>query len=155
MITKEILMSKMTYFPNDGIFKWNHNFNLNVGYIRDGYLLIKINGKRYFAHRLAWLYVYGIFPDVHLDHINGDRSDNRIKNLRLATNSENMQNQKRPRKDNKTGLLGVYFSNIHGKYIAKIVVNHKRIHLGLFEDKEKAGEAYLNAKRLLHTHNTL
>lgn len=155
MINQEILKSKLTYFPNDGVFKWNNNFYKNVGYLARGYIGIKINGKKYMAHRLAWLYMYGEFPKLHIDHINGNRLDNRISNLRLATNSQNMQNQKKGRKDNKTGFLGVYFCNHRKKYIAKIVINHKRIELGKFDNKEDAGEAYLKAKRLLHSHCTI
>ena len=155
MINKEILITKLTYFPNEGIFKWNHNFNADVGYICKEYLYIKINYKKYAAHRLAWLYVYGELPSKNIDHINGNKLDNRICNLRQADNFQNLQNQIKPRKDNKTGFLGVYFSNKHKKYIAKIVVNHKRIHLGLFKTKEEAGEAYLKAKRLHHPYGTI
>lgn len=105
-----------------------------------GYVHIKINGKSYAAHRLVWLYVYGSFPSEYLDHINGDKSDNRISNLRLATHSENLRN-KGKNKNNKSGFKGVIFSPSK-KWIAQVSVNGVKQYLGTYETAEMASNVY-------------
>ena len=129
----------------------------SCGFIRkDGYVAIKINTKAYKAHRLAWLYVYGINPENQVDHVNGFKSDNRILNLRAATNSQNCENQKKAKSNNIVGLLGV--SKAYGKrngFISRIQVNGKQKNIGYFPTAEEAHEAYILAKRELHGHNTL
>lgn len=95
--------------------------------------------------------VHGAIPDgLEIDHINGDESDNRICNLRLATKSENQQNKRRPRKDNKAGLLGVCWFERAKKWRAQITVNGECKYLGLYVTPEEAHAAYLTAKRELH-----
>jgi hypothetical protein len=79
----------------------------------------------YKAHRLAWAFVHGGFPDQHIDHINGDPSDNRLCNLRVADRSLNMQNQRHARSDSATGLLGV--SKNGSGWRAEIRVDGKKI----------------------------
>ncbi len=114
---------------------------------KDGYLEIKIGQKRYKAHRLAWLYVYGHFPKAQIDHVNGDVADNRIANLREATNSENNCNRG-PLSRNRLGLKGV---RKHGnRFQALICKNGKQTLIGSFETKEEANHAYRNAARTLH-----
>jgi len=107
---------------------------------------IRLNGQMRRAHRLAWLYVYGEWPDqkYQIDHINGDPSDNRICNLRKATPAQNQANSRRP-KNNTTGFKGVTFDKKSGVYRAKIMVNYKTVHLGGFSTAEKAHEAYVKA----------
>ncbi len=110
-------------------------------------------GKRYFAHRLAWFYVHGSFPDGCIDHINNNHADNRIQNLRVGTHAENMQNHTRARSDSKSNLIGV---SLHqGKWRADIVYQRKKTYLGAFDTKEDAHQAYLNAKRLMHPFCTI
>jgi hypothetical protein len=101
------------------------------------------------AHRVVWEVVHGdISEGMQIDHRNGDRSDNSIENLRLVTPEGNVQNQRRPKRQNKVGYLGV--SQFRGKYRATIVVAGKQIYLGAFDSPEEAQEAYTRAKRNLH-----
>lgn len=127
-----------------------------VGYKHPkGYLIIELNGKTYLSHRLAWLYVYGNFPENQIDHINGNKSDNRIENLREATNAENHQNFNRPKSNSKSGIIGVYFDSKRNKWYSHITTNGKLKHLGYFQDKYLAEKAYVDAKRQLHPFNTM
>ena len=112
-----------------------------------GYCLISVDGRRYRAHRLAWLHAYGRWPQEHIDHINGDRADNRLENLREATGSQNSQNSKRP-KHNTSGYKGVSWEPRSGKWLAHISVSGHLRRLGLFDDKATAAEAYAEAGRL-------
>jgi hypothetical protein len=101
-------------------------------------------------HRLAWLYVTGAWPKKHLDHINGDRADNRFCNLREADDAANNQNRKRANKCSLTGVLGVTYCKQTKRYRAVIMHNRKSIHLGRFDTPEEAHAAYVGAKRVLH-----
>lgn len=120
-----------------------------------GRALIGIDCKQYLAHRLAWAYVYGEWPDKQIDHIDGNPLNNCLRNLRLATNIENHQNYKSAKKDNKSsGLLGVSV-NAAGNWRARIWVNKKEVHLGTFKSREEAYSVYISAKRKFHSHGTL
>lgn len=112
-----------------------------------GYIYCSVAGYRCFAHRLAWCYMYGDWPEGELDHINGVRNDNRIDNLRLATRSENMLNRHRPRKGNKSGYIGV--SSHKDRWRADLTVDGAQQYLGLFDTPEEAHAAYVAAKELL------
>lgn len=149
---KEISLSRLkellSYDPVTGIFS-------KKGIIGDkGYVLIYLDGKYFAAHRLAWLFVYGVFPQGQIDHFDGNRANNRIKNLRDGTVSVNQQNLKKAKSSNKsTGVLGVSFN---GKiFQAKIQISKKQIHLGNFGNLIDAKEAYIRAKRELHPGGTL
>lgn len=120
-----------------------------------GYIQISVGGRFYLAHRLVWLIFHGEIPDSDIDHINGDRKDNRIENLRIATRSENSQNQRRCRLDSKSGVIGVSWKSKNNKWRAQININGKVTHIGLFEDKEAAEKAYLAAKRKHHKFCTI
>lgn len=120
-----------------------------------GYLILRLDNKYYLAHRLAWLYVTGEWPDALIDHVNQNKSDNRFENLREANQSENMQNRTKPTSRNKTGFLGVSFRKDTGKYSAEIWLNYKKKSLGCYETAEEASEVYKNAKRQMHSHCTL
>lgn len=162
MIKSEIGLSYLTarelfhYDQETGIIIWivskkGLKAGSYAGYIDSaGYRIIRIKGRNYKAHRLAWLLAYHFFPSLDIDHINGDRSDNRIENLRQVTNSENQQNQRIARKDNKTGMLGVCFHEHSKKFNARIKLNGKQISLGYFETAAEAHEKYLHAKRQFH-----
>jgi hypothetical protein len=173
-LTQERLKELLHYNPDTGLFTWKarpfKNFktlkNMNAWNAKNaykqagtleknGYIRISIDSKDYRAHRLAWLYFYGIFIDRQIDHINHNTSDNRIINLRLATQGQNNQNQNRSHIDNKSGFLGVSFNTYKNKYFSRIQVERKQYFLGYFNTAIEAHEAYLTAKRKFHEYNTL
>ena len=112
-----------------------------------GYLTIGIDGRRYFAHRLAWLYVHGVWPRHEIDHINGVRDDNRISNLREATKLQNMQNCHFPTDAKpKSGFRGVYWYGRSNCWVARIGYFGKEKFLGYFANPEDGHKKYLEAK---------
>jgi hypothetical protein len=154
-LTAKDLRELLHYCPESGVFKWlvkasHHRKPGDIaGYLNpNGYLYIKIKGKKYTAGRLAWLYVNGEFPTYYVDHIDGNKSNNKISNLRDVTNSTNQQNRKIARADNKCGLLGV--CKVGNKFAAQITINRKQKNLGRFNSANDAHQAYLDAKRQLH-----
>lgn len=118
-----------------------------------GYWQINVDGRLYYAHRLAWLWVTGEWPKGEVDHIDGDCANNRIENLRDVTHSTNKQNLKNAQANNKTGFLGV--TQTRGKFRASIKVKDTVVHIGLSDTAELAHKAYLTAKRYYHQGNTL
>lgn len=120
-----------------------------------GYRAVRVLGRIHRAHRLAWLLHYGEWPTGMIDHINGDKSDNRIANLHVVTNSANMENQRRARSDNQSGLLGVRRSRHEGRWLARIKANGVSMALGYFSSREAAHAAYIEAKRKLHLNGRL
>ena len=115
-----------------------------------GYLIIRVDGKSYKAHRLAWLYVYGKLPKVRLDHIDEIRLNNRIKNLRLSDARRNAENVTSQQTNNTSGFKGVHYLKRLDKWQAYIRVNKILKHLGVFDTPELASNAYLEAKRKYH-----
>ena len=126
----------------DGELYWKERIKSDIdiskpaGYIlKDGYRAIQIKGKKYKAHRLIWKYQHGKDPKEFIDHIDGNRLNNNIKNLRESTRQQNGFNRG-PQKNNKIGIKGVRkFGN---KYRATIIVNGKNKHLGMFFTIEEA-----------------
>lgn len=118
-----------------------------------GYILLGIDRRIYPAHRIAWLIANDKLPN-HIDHINGDKSDNRLANLRDATRFVNTQNLRVAKKNNKSGLLGVSMTK-GKKFRANIRCGGKQIHLGTFATSEEAHAAYVSAKRQLHAGCTI
>lgn len=116
----------------------------------DGYIQIHVRGQILFAHRLAWLYVYGSFPHGILDHIDENKINNKICNLRLATNSENMQNVSALRSDNQFGMTGVSRNRRGPPFRSRIKINGKEIHIGSFHTAKDAHDAYMLAKEKIH-----
>lgn len=110
-----------------------------------GYKFGAIFGKNYRAHRVIWAMTFGAWPDGQIDHINGNRSDNRIENLRVVSNAENQRNSK-IRSTNTSGAAGVSWNKRCAKWQARITVNHKRIHLGYFGNKDDAIAARKSAE---------
>lgn len=145
----------LEYDQNSGVFRWKNSPHASfkvgdvVGSVNNhGYWTIRLKGKLYQAHRLAFLYCHGFMPK-QVDHINGVRSDNRLTNLRAATSPTNQWNRSK-NTNNTTGFKGVFLFKPTGKYQAKIGVNNKKIHLGYFDSAEEASEAYKQAARLHH-----
>jgi hypothetical protein len=112
------------------------------GVSRSGYVEIRLDRRLYRAHRLAWLHVHGAWPVHEIDHINGEKADNRIANLRDATSGQNKANQTRLRADNTSGHRGVSWSKANRKWFAKIKHAGRQKLLGYFDSKEAAVEAY-------------
>jgi len=156
ILTQERLKELLNYDPETGVFVWvtrpSNQINIGdrVGYLHpNGYRYIGIDGKLYFAHRLAWLYMTGAFPPDQIDHINRARANNRFANLRAVTGSENQHNAK-TRKDNKSGFKGVSYHAASQKWRAKIRLNNICQQLGSFFTPEEASAAYLAAQRIYH-----
>ena len=148
----ELLKSILRYEPDTGDFYWiagnKAGIKAGFGELR-GRIQICISGKNYYAHRLAWLYCFGVMPSGVIDHKNGNSLDNRIQNLRDTDQTGNLGNQRKAKSDNKSGLLGV--SEKRGRWRAAICVNKKTIHIGTFDSKEEAHQKYLEKKREVHS----
>ena len=116
-----------------------------------GYLRVRICGKDYKAHRIAWLLAYGEWPTGILDHINGDPADNRLCNLRIVSIAENGQNRKRAMRNNRTGLLGV--SPVKGGFVAQIKAGTTKLRSRIFQTAAEAHAEYLRMKQEHHPAN--
>ncbi len=153
------LRELLDYDAETGRFVWRQaNKRVKAGTVagyvgNDGYVRIRASGTRFLAHRLVWFYVHGTWPAGEIDHINGDRSDNRIANLRDVSRLTNRQNMRRAQADNRSGLLGVSLTNNRCK--ASIRSGGKNHHLGYFASPEAAHAAYVAAKRQTHEGCTL
>jgi len=117
-----------------------------------GYLAITLNGKKYLAHRLAWFYVNEVWPENQIDHINGVKTDNRIANLRAATNKQNHENIYKT-KANTSGYRGVSFYSRDSTWTAQLTHNRKNIYLGRFATKEQAALVAIEARKRIFTHS--
>jgi len=159
--TQAQLKSILAYDPQTGLFQWIEKKGLRLpsraagsrdprGYIRIGY-----KGERYWAHRLAWLYVHGEFPPEDVDHINRDRSDNRICNLRLASRNMNNGNTGKWR-TNTSGYRGVSWDKRALKYECYIWKLDKKHHLGYYDDPKEAAAVYnMNARSYFGDYATI
>lgn len=152
----------LDYDPESGVLIWrfregNNSFNArDAGTwalctpMKNGYLCGRINRKTYYAHRIAWKWCYGTEPQF-LDHINHDRTDNRIANLRAVSKQENCKNVSKGKR-NTSGHVGVIWDKRRGYWVAAIKINGKNIHLGRFVDKSDAVDARKNAERRFGFH---
>jgi hypothetical protein len=160
-LTTERLRELLSYDPETGLFTWNisplvHKWRGRVAGREDnGYCRIRIDRQEYLAHRLAWLYMTGEWPEDSIDHINGTRSDNRWTNLRDVPQSVNMQNRRRPRINSKSGMLGVKWNADSASWEARIKIGDQQIYLGRAKDKTVAAAMYVAAKRVAHIGCTL
>jgi hypothetical protein len=161
-ITAERLRELLDYNPETGVFTRNvrTSNSVQVGEVagcvmNKGYVHIVVDGAPFLAHRLAWLHQHGDWPTGMIDHIDGDRTNNAASNLRQVTNSLNCQNQRKAKRSNVTGLLGVAPGRTPGTYRACIYVNRRQLHLGTFKTPEQAHAAYIAAKREHHTGCTI
>jgi hypothetical protein len=165
MLNQERLKELFNYDQDTGLFTRLTSARGAKSHVGDvvgcvhskGDVIIGIKGKSYKAHRLVWLYMYGYFPDKHIDHINGNPSDNRLCNLREATQAENMQNIRYKPRGYRPGLLGTSYRKdvIKKPWTSQIVLRGRKRFLGFFETEEQAHDAYLEAKRIHHPFNTL
>ena len=151
-LTQDLLKSLLHYDRDTGVFTWTKT--AKAGRVagtshNEGYWHVTIRQRQFLAHRLAWLYVYGVWPTNDVDHMNGKRNDNRIANLREATRSENLRNTGK-RQSNKSGFKGVSFCRETGRWSAIISVDYKSIRLGRFATPEEAHAAYVAAAERLH-----
>lgn len=152
MITQERLKEVLYYNEETGVFTWQKKIakKIIVGQVAgcdrgDGYIVIRIYGHMYFAHRLAWLYMTGEWPTI-IDHKRG--LSNRWKNLRDVTTTINMQNRVLANKGSTSGLLGAHKKR--NKFASAIRVNGRNIKLGVFNTAQEAHESYMKAKKELH-----
>ena len=143
LITQDALKKRLHYDPETGIFTDLQNKNSVFNKINsNGYIAINIREKQYLAHRLAYLYMTGKWPNDQIDHANQIKDDNRWSNLRAASHSQNMHNVK-IRSDNSSGYKGVWFDGgSNKKWRASIKHNGKKINLGVYNTPEEASEVY-------------
>lgn len=153
MITADEVRRLFDYNPSSGLLSWrlSNSPRAHIGSQAgckkpNGYIQVDIRKRAYKAHRLAWLHFYGQWPSGHIDHVNGVKDDNRIKNLRVATNSQNQANVQ-IRKNSRSGLKGASFQA--GRWRAQIKFNRKNISLGYFDTAYEAHLAYAAKAREL------
>lgn len=154
-----LVRERLIYQPETGEFVWREarrngvraGDSAGTKNIKEGlpYRYIQLSGRKYQAHRLAWLYVHGEWPSSAIDHINGNGLDNRIANLRLATPSQNRANSRLDAR-NTSGAKGVSWNSRELKWQVFIGIEGKNKSLGLFSDKEAAAEAYRRAATARH-----
>ena len=152
-IIPDCVKDRLQYDKNTGLFVWAYKNKMHprlhgkkAGTIREGYLVIKINGSAFRGHRIAWFIMTGEQPEM-IDHINGNKSDNRFSNLRACSYLQNTQNHSR--KYNGSGLpVGV--RKMKGIYVARITANKVVHYLGTFRSINEASKAYSDARSILH-----
>lgn len=153
------LKELLSYCPDAGIFTWNKTLSNRTkagekagSPNSKGYVSIKIDGKQYKAHRLAWYCTYNTDPgEFEIDHKDLDKGNNRILNLRLVTRKQNNENT--PKQCNNTsGVRGVFFHKGYKRWVAYIYHNKKRIHLGNHKEFDDAVYARKEAEKRLFTH---
>ncbi len=157
-ITQDFLKSLFEYDPLTGIVTWKEGRSNMVKGSRvgckngSGYLIVTINSKSYRLHRIIWVYMFSTIPkNFHIDHTNGNKTDNRLSNLRLVTNKQNQENRPAPI-NSSSGYRGVTWHKSYKKWMARICSNKKRITIGFFDTSEEAYEAYKKAAKNLYTH---
>lgn len=152
-----IINQLLDYCSDTGEFRWRVRRNgmapkgaLAGSSSSDGYMRIQVNGRNYLSHRLAFYMAYGEDPGcLEVDHVDGDKGNNAIANLRLATRHQNTQNS-RVQKNNRSGAKGVCWHRASGKYAAQVDAYGKRIYLGLFDTADEAAEVVRAARSNLH-----
>lgn len=155
-IPADRLRELLDYDPETGLFVWKVRRGSAVagrgsgskGYY--GYLHIRVDGELHAAHRLAWLHVYGEWPEADIDHINGVRSDNRIVNLRPATAQQNCRNsRKRPNcASEHKGITKI--QNAKKQWRVRIWNGAKSVQIGVFASHDEAVQAYRSAALQYH-----
>ena len=157
MISQKELKNRLHYDKDNGVFTWIKPVRYGLigkraGMIRHtGYRSIVIRRQPYSAHRLAFLWMIGEFPDSDIDHINHIKDDNSYKNLRVVSRIENCRNASLST-NNTSGVNGVSFHKVSQKWMAYINVDNKRNHLGLFEDYFDAVSRRMSANNEYNFH---
>ena|SRR5438105_9984711 len=148
-LTAQRLRELLDYAPETGLFYWRvrrgcAGAGRQAGSLHTvGYRVIRVDGVTHLAHRLAWLHVHGDHPIAEIDHVNGNRMDNRITNLRQCSRGQNARNVTTR---NACGFKGIYHRR--SRWHAQISVNGRRTYLGSYENAEQAAAAYDSAARL-------
>lgn len=163
MLISDEVLSYISYCPRTGFIRWIRNYSkMRAGDVagyqdKDGYRRIRFKGVACAEHRLAWRIVYGRWPEMDVDHINGIRNDNRIENLRLASKTENQQNKEawKTSRGKSSRFIGCSFHKKSQKWHASIRVNGRPIYLGGFFNEEDAAKAYRDAKIKYHPFNPI
>lgn len=147
----ELVSSILRYDPETGEFSKVNGGDVRTRLDPKGYLRISVTGvaSAAIAHRIAWLLHTGSLPNTHIDHIDGDKLNNKFSNLRACTHIQNQHNQPK-RRNNKSGYKGVCWMKSSKRWHAQICCNSKIRHLGLFHDKVEAAKAYDRAALELH-----
>jgi hypothetical protein len=159
LITVDYVHEILDHDPNTGVLLWRHRADASVQWngryagkragrlTRNGYREISINGHQYYEHRLAHLWMLGVWPAAQMDHrLPNTRADNRWRNLRPATRGQNGANRKLG-SNNTSGFKGVSWDRREQKWVAYVGAHAKQRHLGHFTDREQAGVAYAKAAR--------
>ncbi len=151
------LLAALQYDRETGVLRWltRPSNSVQVGDVAGtpymgGYLALKMGKRRYLAHRVAWLLAHGCWPAGVIDHIDGDKTNNALSNLRDVGSAVNAQNRRSAHKGNLSGYLGVSWRKDRCKWEASIKVDGKSQHIGFFKDAEAAHTAYLERKRRIH-----
>lgn len=153
--TKQEIEEHLEYDKENGCFYRKTSFNaISIGSIAgckkaNGYIYVGIFKKHIFCHRLVWFFEHGEWPTKVIDHIDGDKTNNKISNLRLATYSQSSMHRK-VMKNSKSQLKGVIFLKRKNRYRAYIRCNNKRIHIGTYKTAEEAHAAYVAKAKELH-----
>jgi len=146
ILTPCFVKETFVYDKKTGILSWRNNrrrgikANSEAGWVcADGYRAVRLQRKSFLVHRIIWLYVHGSFPQGQIDHINGNRLDNRLGNLRDVSFAENRLNKKRHREGR---LHGCSFNKLQQKWLAQIVINKKIVYLGGYNTEQEAHLIY-------------
>lgn len=157
MLKQERIIDLLDYKEETGDLIWKKRMSSRVpagakaGTItKDGYRATKIDGHWIYAHRVIWIYMYGSLPPEYIDHIDGNKDNNRLLNLRAVTNQENQHNQKITGRKTASGVLGVSFHKKANRWQAAIRIGGEMVYLGLFKTIDLASIAYKSAKKSMH-----
>ena len=150
MITPQQVRDLLDYDPQTGRLMRAQTGGTAGGLNGRGYTRTSLLGKAYVNSRLVWAYVHGRWPDGNIDHIDGNKSNNRIENLRDVSQQINCENRQGANINNQAGYLGVSWSAQKQRWKATISLNRVYRHLGFFKLPAEAHQAYLKAKRDLH-----
>jgi len=154
MLTQDELKELLSYDKDTGFFYWRKDrpgmkAGTKAGANDNGYVQIMVKNKKYRSHRLAWLYMYGEFAEGMIDHVNRNKKDNRISNLRILNTAENTRNSDRPGLGNKSGMRGVIYAkkNKYKKWKVSFIINKKHLYFGSYEDLEEAKRVCVAKKK--------